>query len=103
MADVVHVNQVLARGSRNDQGCGLLTERFVRHRKNHSVPDHGMSAKHVFDFLRRDFFSTTVNHVAQTPGQKEIAVMIEITQIAGAVPAHHRTRLCPGRRHSHSR
>src|SRR5579884_3002218 len=49
---------------------------------------HGRIAQnHFLDLARRDIFTAAINHLTQASFDKEVAVFVQIAQVAGAKPA----------------
>jgi hypothetical protein len=56
-------------------------------RDHRGGPDAGLSEQEVLDFPRVDLLAAPVDHVVGPPGQEQVAVLVEVAQVAGVEPA----------------
>src|SRR5262245_35338201 len=59
----------------------------MRHGKGHGLGHSGMAHQHIVHFLRRNFFSTTVDDVLDTAGDEEVSLGIPIPLVTCPEPA----------------
>src|SRR5579883_1746004 len=75
---------VLAHG---EIGDNLFTVDGVRPPDDRRFAHGGITLKHFLDLARRDILPAAINHLTQATLDKEVAVFIQIAQVAGAKPA----------------
>src|SRR5262245_17830622 len=74
----------------HDRRCHFLAQPRMGHGKGYSLGYGGMIQKHVVHFLRCNFFSTTIDELLRTAGDKQIAIRIEVPLVAGPEPSMHK-------------
>ena len=74
-----------ARPQHNGRG-NVFTQCSVRHGESYGFCDRRMFEQHLVDFAWGDFLTTAIDHLPAAANQKQIAVIIEKTKIAGLKP-----------------
>src|SRR5262249_54386157 len=70
-----------------DEGGNDLAPAFVRNPDHGHLGDCGMQRQAAFDLDRRDILPTADDHVVDAAADEEIAVTVEISSVAGEIPA----------------
>src|SRR5262249_37236043 len=70
-----------------DEGGNDLAPALVRDPDHGHLGDRGMQRQAAFDLDRRDVLAAADDHVVDAAGDEEIASIVEITRIAGEIPA----------------
>src|ERR1700681_2232013 len=73
-------------GPQHDRRCDVLTQRGVRDRKGYGLGHRWMVQEHFIDFLWGDFLSTAIDHLAYAAHEKQVPVVIEVTEISCLQP-----------------
>src|SRR5215471_13466670 len=70
-----------------DEGGNDLAPALVRDPDHGHLGDRGMQRQAAFDLDRRDVLAAADDHVVDAAGDEEIAVDVEISGVAGEIPA----------------
>ena len=83
---------------RNNRGGDVLTEPRMRNRKHHRFGHVGVAHQGILHLPRRDLLSTAIDDVGLVDAaeQEEIAIGVEVTEIAGPEPAVAERCACRG-------
>src|SRR5438046_408230 len=71
----------------DDIGHHLFTIDGIGPTDDSGLADGGRGLKHLFDLARRNVFASSDNDLAQTTREKEVALLVLITEVACAKPA----------------
>src|SRR5262249_58336310 len=74
-------------GAPLEEGEYILPPAFVCHPPHRHFRDRGMQRQAAFDLHRRDVLAAADDHVVDAAGDEEIAVAVEISGVAGEIPA----------------
>jgi hypothetical protein len=74
-------------GGEHDRGAHLLAEQGVGTGKDRRIDDARMREQDLLHVRRQDLATAGVDDVAAAVGQEQVAVVVDIAQVAGAVPA----------------
>src|SRR5207249_160797 len=73
--------------AQHDGRAHLLAQRGVRDRERGSFRDREVGEQRLFDLARRNLLAAAVDDLLEPAGDREVAVVVEHTLVAGAEPA----------------
>src|SRR4029077_4597607 len=73
-------------GPQHDRRCDVLTQRGVRNGKGYGLGHRWMIQEHFIDFLWGDFLPPAIDHLAYTTHEKQVPIVIEVTEISCLEP-----------------
>ena len=89
--------ELLAGRRPHHDGDDALAEALVRRSDDRDLVDARMRGQHVLHLERMDVLAARDDHVVDAPVEPQVAVLVEVTRVAGAVPAvPHRLRIRVG-------
>ena len=73
--------------SEHDRRRDLLTPRRMRHAEADRLGHRGVREQHLVNLARRDLLAAAIDHLLEPSGQRQIAVLVEESLVAGPEPA----------------
>src|SRR5262249_3763960 len=71
----------------NDVCHDLFAVDSIWSTNNGGLSHRRVAQEHFLNFARRNIFTTAINYLAQTASDKQIAILIQVSQVTGSKPS----------------